>query len=191
MTAWTILVKGHQRNISAKLFWNWSSGFWQEIFFSCFLYRHIGKISPAPWRPCDGLNILVTKDSFLPIYIEISPVVSDEKIFKVFYTYIYIGKINPTILKLVQQSLTIRFLKLFFSLPWQPKSCMDSKSMNNFHSVSPKNQSCEIWLELAQWFRSSCLTKLWTDTWTSRRWLMVSDHNNSLWASGSGELKKY
>ena len=57
---WTILVEGHQRNISAKLYWHWSSGFWQEDFWS-FLYRYIGKISPP--RPCfltihDGLNNL-------------------------------------------------------------------------------------------------------------------------------------
>ena len=30
---------------------------------------------------------------------------------------------------------------------------MDSKSLNNFQSVSPKDQSCEIWLKPAQWFR--------------------------------------
>ena len=60
--AWTILVEDHQRNISLKLYWNWSSGFWQEDFLS-FLYRYIGKISPAPWQPCfltnpNGLNNL-------------------------------------------------------------------------------------------------------------------------------------
>ena len=32
MMAWTILVEGHQRNSSAKLHWNWSSGLWQEGF---------------------------------------------------------------------------------------------------------------------------------------------------------------
>ena len=30
--AQTILVEDHQRNISAKLYWSWSSGFWQEDF---------------------------------------------------------------------------------------------------------------------------------------------------------------
>ena len=36
---WTILVEDHQGNISAKLYWNRSSGFWQEDFFkflACF-----------------------------------------------------------------------------------------------------------------------------------------------------------
>ena len=51
-----------KRNISAKSYSNWSSGFWQEDFLS-FLYRYIGKISPAPWWPCfltnpNGLNNL-------------------------------------------------------------------------------------------------------------------------------------
>ena len=53
-----------QRNISAKLYGNRSSGFRQEDFYS-FLYRYIVKISPAPWRPCfltnpNGLNNLGT-----------------------------------------------------------------------------------------------------------------------------------
>ena len=30
--AWTVLVEDHQRNISAKFYWNRSSGFWQEDF---------------------------------------------------------------------------------------------------------------------------------------------------------------
>ena len=52
---WTIFVRDHQRNISAKLFWNRSSGFWPEDFKS-FLCSYIGKISPAPWRPCFSTN---------------------------------------------------------------------------------------------------------------------------------------
>ena len=58
--SWMILVEFYQSNTPANLYWNWSSGFWQEnVVF--FLYRYIGKISPAPWRPYfwtnhDGLN---------------------------------------------------------------------------------------------------------------------------------------
>ena len=37
----------------------------------------------------------MTKDTFLPSYIEIGPLVSDKKIFKVFYIDTYIGKISP------------------------------------------------------------------------------------------------
>ena len=80
MTAWTILVNGYQGNISAKLYWNRSSGFWQEDFFSSFLYRYIGKISPAPLQPRFDESWLleqpwqrVTKDTFLPCYIETPP----------------------------------------------------------------------------------------------------------------------
>ena len=32
MTAWTILVESYKRNIPAVLYWNRSSGFWQEDF---------------------------------------------------------------------------------------------------------------------------------------------------------------
>ena len=90
MTAWIILVEGHQRNISAKLYWNQSCGFWQKEF-QIFLYRYIGKISPAPWQPCflrnhDGLNNLgrgSPKEYLFLNYIKIGPVVSGKKVFKV------------------------------------------------------------------------------------------------------------
>ena len=36
--AWTILVEDHQRNISAKLYWNRSSGFSQEDFKLFFFW---------------------------------------------------------------------------------------------------------------------------------------------------------
>ena len=98
-----------------------------------------------------------------PHYTETDPTVFDNKIFKVVFFFV---------------ALATRILHGF-------------QTLNNFHSVSPKNQSCENWLELAQWFRSSCLKKFWTDRRTSRWWPMVSDLNNSLWAFGSGELKKY
>ena len=37
----------------------------------------------------------MTKDTFLPSYIEIGPLVSAKKIFKVFYIDTYIGKKSP------------------------------------------------------------------------------------------------
>ena len=41
---------------------------------------------------------------------------------------------------------------------------MDSKFLNNFRLVSPKDRSCEIWFKLSQWFRRRChLKTLWTD----------------------------
>ena len=36
--AWTILLEDYQRNISAKLYWNRSSGFWQ-VDFLIFLVK--------------------------------------------------------------------------------------------------------------------------------------------------------
>ena len=61
--------------------------------FKVFYIDYIGKISPAPWRPCFltnpyGLNNLGREsptEHFLQNYIEIGPVVSDKKIFKVYY----------------------------------------------------------------------------------------------------------
>ena len=61
------------------------SGFWQEDLLS-FLYRYIGKISPAHWRPCfltnpNGLNNLgreSPKEHFCKIILKS---VSDKKIF--------------------------------------------------------------------------------------------------------------
>ena len=61
--AWTILVEDHQRNISAKLYWNRSSGFWQDDFKS-FLYRLYRENKPRPlvamfWRIQMAWTILV------------------------------------------------------------------------------------------------------------------------------------
>ena len=40
---------------------------------------------------------------------------------------------------------------------------MDSKSLKNLQSVSPKDHSSETGLKVAQWFSSCHLKKLWTD----------------------------
>ena len=61
--------------------------------FKVFYIDYIGKISPAPWRPCfltnpNGLNNLgkgSPKEQFCKIIFEIGPVVSDKKIVKIFY----------------------------------------------------------------------------------------------------------
>ena len=96
-----------------------------------FLYRYVGKISTAPWRPCvctnhDGLN--------------------------------HLGR----------GSLKEYFCKII---------CMDSKSLNNFQSVSPKDQSCEIWLKLAQWFRRRCCLNI-VDRRTDEQ---MDDDNDGRW----------
>ena len=82
---------------------------------------------------------------------------------------------HQRILKLIQWMLTKIFIKFFFFwLPWQPKSFMDSKFLNNFQSVTPLGQSCEIWLKLDQQLRRGCcLKKLWMDKQT--------DNDNDEW----------
>ena len=94
----------------------------------------------------------------MPNYIVICPVVSHKKIFNVFF--------------------------FSFCLPRQPEFCMDSKSLNNFQSVSP--------LKLAQWFRRKChLKKLWTDGQTNGRRRTVCAHNSSFRFFGTGSLKAW
>ena len=110
----------------------------RRLFLS-FQSRYTGKIStrpppppPPPWRPC----FLTNHDSFNNLGSG-SP--------KEYFCKI--------ILKSVQWFLTT-FLKLFFFFFWLPRQlefCMDSKSLNNFQSVSLEAQSCEI---LLNWLSS-------------------------------------
>ena len=135
--AWTILVEDHQRNIFAKLYWNRSSGLDKKIF-KVFYIDYIGKISPAPWRPCfltnpNGLDNLATgspKEHF--------------------------GKI---IWKSVQWFQTRRFLK--FSIrckgkispaPWRPCFLTNPNVLNNLGRGSPKEHFCKIILKSVQWY---------------------------------------
>ena len=60
----------------------------------------------------------MTKDTFLPSYIEIGPLVSAKKIFKVFYIDTYIGKISPA--------------------PWRPCFLTNPNGLNNLGKGSPK-----------------------------------------------------
>ena len=76
----------------------------------------------------------MTKDTFLLSYIEIGPLVSAKKIFKVFYIDTYIGKISPT--------------------PWQPCFLTNPNGLNNLGRGSPKEHFCKIILKLVQWFRT-------------------------------------
>ena len=85
MTAGIFLVEGHQGNIFAKL--------------------------------------RVTKGTFLPCYIEIGPVVSDNKIFKVYYIDI-IGKISPA--------------------PLRPCFSTNHDGLNNNGRGSPREHFCQV-----------------------------------------------
>ena len=64
-------------------------------------------------------------------YIEIGPVVSDKKIFKIFYRD-YIGKINHA--------------------PWRPCFLTNPNGLNNLGRRLPKEHFCKIILKSVQWF---------------------------------------
>ena len=133
--AWTILVESYQRNISAKLYGNRSSGFWQEDFF-IFLYRYIGKISPAPWHPCfltnpNGLNNLGHQRNIsAKLYGNRSSGFWQEDFF--IFLYRYIGKISPA--------------------PWHPCFLTNPNGLNNLGRELPKEHFCKIIWKSVQWF---------------------------------------
>ena len=64
-------------------------------------------------------------------YIEIGQVVSDKKIFKVFYID-YIGKISPA--------------------PWRPCCLINPNGLNNLSKGASKEHFCKIILKSVQWF---------------------------------------
>ena len=136
--AWTILVEDHQRNISATLYCNRSSGFWQEDFLS-FLYRYIGKISPAPtggyvfWRIQMAWTILV-EDHQRNIFAKLYGNRSSGFWQKDFLNFLcsYIGKIS--------------------SAHWRPCFLTNPNSLNNLGRGSPKEHFCKIILKSVQWF---------------------------------------
>ena len=82
----------------------------------------------------------MTKETFLQNYMEIGPLVSDKKIFKVFYRKIRrfskfsIKKISPA--------------------PWRPCFLTNPNSLNNLGIGSPKEHFCKIILKSVQWFRT-------------------------------------
>ena len=70
----------------------------------------------------------MTKDTFLPNYIEISPLVSAKKIFKVFYIDTYIGKISPA--------------------PWRPCFLTNPNGLKNLGRGSPKRTFLQNYMEI-------------------------------------------
>ena len=80
----------------------------------------------------------VTKGTFLPNYIEIGPVVSDKKIFKVFYIAI---KPYP---------LTAIFFFFFLR---------NHDSLKKLGRVSPKENSCQVKLKSVHWFLTRRFSK--------------------------------
>ena len=108
--------------------------------FSSFLYRYIGKISPAPWWPCfltnpNGLNNLgrgSPKEHFCKIILKSVQWFRTRRFLKVFYID-YIGKISPA--------------------PWRPCFLTNPNVLNNLGTGSPKEHFCKIILKSVQWFR--------------------------------------
>ena len=120
----------------------------------------------------------ITQGTFLQNNIEIGPVVSDKKIFKVFYID-YIGKISPApwwpcfltnpnglnnlgrglpkklfckiILKSVQWFL-YRYIGKISPAPWRPCFLMNPNGLNNIGRGLPKEHFCKIILKSVQWF---------------------------------------
>ena len=81
----------------------------------------------------------ITKGTFLQNYMENGPMVSDKKIFKVFYIDNYIGKISPA--------------------PWRPCFLTNPNGLNNLGRRSPKEHFCKIILKSVQWFWTRRLFK--------------------------------
>ena len=119
------LQKKHSCNVILKLV-QW---FLTRRFLN-FLYRYIGKISPAPWWPCflmnhDGLNNLgrgLQKKLSCRVILK-----SGQEDFKVFYI-----DISPA--------------------PWWPCFLTNPNGLNNLSRGSPKEHFCKIILKLVQWF---------------------------------------
>ena len=109
--------------------------------FKSFLYRYIGKISPAPWWPCfltnpNGLNNLgrvSPKEHFCKIILKSVQWFRTRRFLKVFYID-YIGKISPA--------------------PWRPCFLTNPNVLNNLGTGSPKEHFCKIILKSVQWFRT-------------------------------------
>ena len=110
--------------------------------FKVFYIDYIGKISPAPWRPCflTNPNVLNNlgrgspKEHFCKIILKsVQWFRTRKKIFKVFYID-YIGKISPA--------------------PWRPGFLTNPNVLNNLGRGSPKEHFCKIILKSLQWFRT-------------------------------------
>ena len=155
MSAWIVLVEGHQRNISTILYWNRSSGLWQEYFliFSIQINRE-NKPRPVTayfWINHDGLNNLGRgsvghQGIFLLNYI-------DSGFWREVFIHFFV--------------LVALATRILHGLP---------KLWITFQSVSPKDHSCGNCLKLAQWFR--CPSKT---LWTGRRVTTTTDGVRSQW----------
>ena len=131
------LARGSPKEHFCKIIWKSVQWFLTRRFlkFSIQIYRE-NKPRPLAAMFFDESKWLeqsckrITKETFLQNYMEIGPVVSDKKIFKVFYTDIV--KISPA--------------------PWQPCFLTNPNGLNNLGTGSPKEHFCKIIWKLVQWF---------------------------------------
>ena len=136
--------KGHQRNISVKLFQNLTSSFGEEDFLriSCPYSAR----SPHSPEPCFWV---------------------DQNFANTFWKGSSKEHSCEIISRSDQQFQRRRSLKNCLnnsiSLLWQPEFLMESNSVNKFWKGPPKVHSCQVWSKLAQQFgRRRCVKKLLT-----------------------------
>ena len=136
------------------LYWNRSSGFWQEVHLS-FLYRYLGKISthhapppPPPAPPPPAHTPHPPCHVFWQIMTAWTILVEGHQ-----------GNISAVILKSVQWFLTRRFLKFSIQIyrenkprPWRPHFLKNSNGLNNLGRESLKEHFRKIILKSVQWF---------------------------------------
>ena len=135
------LGTGSPKEHFCKIIWKSVQWFLTRRVFLSFLYRYIGKISPAPWWPCfltnpNGLNNLdrgSPKEHFCKIILKSVQWFRTRRFLKVFYID-YIGKISPA--------------------PWRPCFLTNPNVLNNLGRGSPKEHFCKIILKSVQWFRT-------------------------------------
>ena len=135
------LGRGSPKEHFCKIILKLVQWFRTRRFFKSFLYRYIGKISPAPWWPCfltnpNGLNNLgrgSPKEHFCKIILKSVQWFRTRRFLKVFYID-YIGKISPA--------------------RWRPCFLTNPNVLNNLGTGSPKEHFCKIILKSVQWFRT-------------------------------------
>jgi hypothetical protein len=115
------------------------------------------------------IRIFYTQGWFLSSLIEIGLLVLEKRIFKNFSA----------------------FLLFCYDLPLEKVVPLH---LNNLESSSPKDDLCQIWLKLTQWFWRRCRKCKSLQSWTARQMDGYEDEGKRrsvklTWAFSSGELK--
>ena len=129
---WTKLNPLHPlgRILCAKFGWNMPSGSGEEdllklsMYFQFHNYLPLEKNWPFTWT---NLNPF-TQGLIMPSLVEIGPVVLEKKIF---------------------WNLSMYFSLICNHLPLEKSGALH---LNKLESPSPKDDLCQVWLKLAQWF---------------------------------------